>query len=83
MVLLSDTKIETLFNRSKNNSLKVAERESSLKLFYPKKGIGAIADKLTDIFSAKGGVMKLKEPDYHLITLIFLVIYIIEVLIGI
>jgi protoporphyrinogen oxidase len=50
MVLLPETK---------KKSLSVGERESSLKLFYPKKGIGAIVEKLTDIFLAKGGVMRL------------------------
>jgi len=40
-------------------SLSVAERETTLKLFYPKKGIGAIVNKLKDSFIAKGGVIKL------------------------
>ena len=43
----------------KKKSLSVGERESSLKLFYPIKGIGAIVDKLTDIYISKGGVLEL------------------------
>ncbi len=40
-------------------SLSVAERETTLKLFYPIKGIGAIVNKLNDSFLSKGGVIKL------------------------
>ena len=40
-------------------SLSVAERETTLKLFYPVQGIGAIVKKLEDSFLSKGGVIKL------------------------
>lgn len=40
-------------------SLSVAERETTLTLFYPVKGIGAIVNKLKDSFLSKGGTIKL------------------------
>ncbi len=40
-------------------SLSVAERETSLTLHYPIKGIGAIAEKLKKSFLSKGGNIKL------------------------
>ncbi len=40
-------------------SLSIAERETSLILFYPVKGIGAIVDKLEESFLSKGGTLKL------------------------
>ena len=53
---------------SKKDSLSVGERESSLQLYYPKKGIGAIAAKLGDIFTSKGGVLELDCTASELIT---------------
>jgi len=40
-------------------TLSVAERETSLTLFYPIKGIGAIVEKLKESFLSKGGMIKL------------------------
>ena len=40
-------------------SLSIAERETSLTLFYPVKGIGAIVEKLEKSFLSKGGTIKL------------------------
>ena len=40
-------------------SLSVAERETTLQLFYPIKGIGAIVDKLKESFLSKGGTIEL------------------------
>ena len=45
--------------RFEKESLSVAERETSLTLFYPVKGIGEIAKKLTDVFLSKGGTIEL------------------------
>ena len=49
----------TTFNFKRKNSLTQVERESMLSLFYPKEGIGAIVNKLTDVFLSKGGVLEL------------------------
>ena len=46
-------------DRFQNESLSIAERETSLKLFYPIKGIGAIVDKMHDSFISKGGTIRL------------------------
>ena len=43
------------FQRS---SLSIAERETTLPLFYPRKGFGEVANKLTEKFSELGGVLK-------------------------
>lgn len=45
--------------RFEKESLSIAERETTLTLHYPIKGIGAIAEKLKDSFLSKGGVLKL------------------------
>ncbi len=45
--------------RFEKESLSIAERETSLTLHYPIKGIGAIAEKLKDSFLSKGGILKL------------------------
>jgi protoporphyrinogen oxidase len=45
--------------RFEKESLSIAERETTLTLHYPVKGIGAIAEKLKDSFLSKGGVLKL------------------------
>jgi len=49
-------------------SLSVAERETSLTLYYPIKGIGAIAEKLKKSFLSKGGKIKLSCDVSELIT---------------
>ena len=54
------TTLKMIFLRNFNKeTLSVAERETSLTLHYPVKGIGAIAEKLKDSFLSKGGVLKL------------------------
>ena len=45
--------------RFQKESLSIAERETSLTLFYPVKGIGAIVEKLENSFLSKGGTLKL------------------------
>ncbi len=45
--------------RFEKESISIAERETSLTLFYPIKGIGAIVDKMYDSFISKGGTIRL------------------------
>ncbi len=54
------TTLKMIFLRKFNKeTLSVAERETSLTLFYPIKGIGAIVEKLKESFLSKGGMIKL------------------------
>jgi protoporphyrinogen oxidase len=58
MSFLTTLKMVFLRKFSKE-TLSVAERETSLTLFYPIKGIGAIVEKLKKSFLSKGGMIKL------------------------
>ena len=48
-----------LHKKFEKKDLSFAERETTLKLFYPIKGIGAIVEKLKESFLTKGGTIKL------------------------
>jgi protoporphyrinogen oxidase len=60
--------LKMIFHQTaRRKNLSTAERESMLTLFYPKKGIGAIVEKMHDVFLAKGGVIELNSSVSELI----------------